>query len=75
MPRHQIRYIHEAKNDAEKGRLFAAARAGHVAVLIGSTEKMGVGTNIQARAVAMHLLDSVAAGRSGTARRPHPTAG
>ena len=57
VPRHQIRYIHEAKNDAEKGRLFAAARAGHVAVLIGSTEKMGVGTNIQARAVAMHLLD------------------
>ena len=57
VPRHQIRYIHEAKNDADKGRLFAAARAGHVAVLIGSTEKMGVGTNIQARAVAMHLLD------------------
>ena len=57
VPRHQIRYIHEARNDAEKGRLFAAARAGHVAVLIGSTEKMGVGTNIQARAVAMHLLD------------------
>jgi hypothetical protein len=57
VPRHQIRYIHEAKNDAEKGRLFAAARAGHVAVLIGSTEKMGVGTNIQARAVALHLLD------------------
>ena len=57
VPRHQIRYIHEARNDAEKGRLFAAARAGHVAVLIGSTEKMGVGTNIQARAVALHLLD------------------
>ncbi|MGO9959168.1 MAG: helicase-related protein, partial [Solirubrobacteraceae bacterium] len=57
VPRHQIRYIHEAKNDAEKGRLFAAARAGHIAVLIGSTEKMGVGTNIQARAVALHALD------------------
>ncbi|MGO9791646.1 MAG: helicase-related protein, partial [Solirubrobacteraceae bacterium] len=57
VPRHEIRYIHEAKNDAEKGRLFAAARAGHIAVLIGSTEKMGVGTNIQARAVALHLLD------------------
>jgi N12 class adenine-specific DNA methylase len=57
LPRHQIRYIHEAKNDAEKGRLFAAARAGHISVLIGSTEKMGVGTNIQARAVALHLLD------------------
>ena len=57
MPRHQVRYIHEARNDAEKGRLFAAARAGHISVLIGSTEKMGVGTNIQARAVALHLLD------------------
>uniref|UniRef100_UPI003F9C35A0 DEAD/DEAH box helicase family protein n=1 Tax=Mycobacterium sp. TaxID=1785 RepID=UPI003F9C35A0 len=57
VPRQEIRYIHEAKNDAEKGRLFAAARAGHISVLIGSTEKMGVGTNIQARAVAMHLLD------------------
>jgi N12 class adenine-specific DNA methylase len=57
VPRHQIRYVHEAKNDAEKGRLFAGARAGHISVLIGSTEKMGVGTNIQARAVAMHLLD------------------
>ncbi len=57
VPSHQIRYIHEAKNDADKGRLFAGARAGHISVLIGSTEKMGVGTNIQARAVAMHLLD------------------
>ncbi len=57
VPRHQVRYVHEAKNDAEKGRLFAAARAGHIAVLIGSTEKMGVGVNVQARAVAMHLLD------------------
>jgi N12 class adenine-specific DNA methylase len=57
VPRQEIRYIHEAKNDAEKARLFAAARAGHIAVLIGSTEKMGVGTNIQARAVAEHLLD------------------
>ena len=57
VPSHQVRYIHEARNDAEKGRLFAAARAGHISVLIGSTEKMGVGTNIQARAVALHLLD------------------
>jgi hypothetical protein len=52
-----VRFIHEARNDAEKARLFAAARAGHVAVLIGSTEKMGVGTNIQARAIALHHLD------------------
>ena len=52
-----VRFIHDAGNDREKDRLFAAARAGHIAVLIGSTEKMGVGTNVQARAVAIHHLD------------------
>jgi N12 class adenine-specific DNA methylase len=57
VPAGGVRFIHEARNDAEKGRLFAVARAGHVAVLIGSTEKMGVGTNIQARAIALHHLD------------------
>lgn len=57
MPAETIRFMHEAKNDAEKARLFAAARAGHVAVLVGSTEKMGVGTNVQARAVALYHLD------------------
>ncbi|MBN9630976.1 MAG: DEAD/DEAH box helicase family protein [Actinobacteria bacterium] len=57
MPADQVRFIHQAKNDAEKGRLFAAARAGHVAVLLGSTQKMGVGTNVQARAIALHHVD------------------
>ncbi len=57
MPAEAIRFMHEAKTDADKARLFAAARAGHVAVLIGSTEKMGVGTNVQARAVALYHLD------------------
>jgi hypothetical protein len=57
VPERQVRFVHEARNDAEKGRLFAGCRAGHVAVLIGSTEKMGVGTNIRARAVALHHLD------------------
>ncbi|MGI8697141.1 MAG: helicase-related protein [Mycobacteriales bacterium] len=57
IPAAAIRYMHEAKTDADKARLFAAARAGHVAVLIGSTEKMGVGTNVQARAVALYHLD------------------
>lgn len=52
-----IRYIHEAKNDKAKARLFAAARDGRVAVLLGSTERMGVGTNVQARAVALHDVD------------------
>ncbi len=55
--REQVRFIHEARNDREKARLFAACRAGHVAVIVGSTEKMGVGTNIQDRCVAVHHLD------------------
>ena len=58
LPRAKVRFIHEAKNDLEKARLFAAARAGEIAVLIGSTEKMGVGTNIQTRAIALHHLDA-----------------
>ena len=57
VPADSIRFIHEAKTDADKARLFAAARAGHVSVLVGSTEKMGVGTNVQARAVALYHLD------------------
>jgi N12 class adenine-specific DNA methylase len=57
MPADTIRFMHEAKTDVDKARLFAAARAGHISVLIGSTEKMGVGTNVQARAVALYHLD------------------
>jgi N12 class adenine-specific DNA methylase/SAM-dependent methyltransferase len=57
VPANQVRFAHEAKNDTEKARLFEACRAGQVAVLIGSTEKMGVGTNIQARAIALHHVD------------------
>jgi N12 class adenine-specific DNA methylase len=57
LPGGSVRYVHEARNDREKQQLFHAARAGHIAVLIGSTEKMGVGTNIQARAIALHHLD------------------
>jgi N12 class adenine-specific DNA methylase len=57
LPRQAIRFVHEARTDRDKGELFAACRAGSVAVLVGSTEKMGVGTNVQARAVALHHLD------------------
>ncbi|MBX3196288.1 MAG: helicase [Microbacteriaceae bacterium] len=53
----QVRFMHDARNDSEKARLFAAARSGHIAVLIGSTSKMGVGTNVQARITAMHHVD------------------
>lgn len=56
MPREEIRFIHEASTDKKKERLFADCRAGRVSVLIGSTEKMGTGTNIQDRATALHHL-------------------
>jgi tetratricopeptide (TPR) repeat protein len=53
-----IQFIHDAKTDRDKARLFAACRTGAVAVLVGSTEKMGVGTNVQDRAIALHHLDA-----------------
>ncbi|GAB2748226.1 hypothetical protein GCM10027090_18560 [Sinomonas soli] len=61
--------MHEAKNDSEKARLFADARAGHIAVLVGSTQKMGVGTNIQRRAV--HLVDMDAPWRPADVEQRH----
>ncbi|MDQ2875672.1 MAG: hypothetical protein M3Y33_13120, partial [Actinomycetota bacterium] len=54
MPRSGIRFIHNAGDARKKAALFAACNAGHVAVLIGSTEKMGVGTNAQRRAIGVH---------------------
>jgi N12 class adenine-specific DNA methylase len=58
VPRDQIRYMQSANTDAAKAKLFASCRDGGVAVLVGSTETMGVGTNVQARAIAMHHLDA-----------------
>ncbi|MFJ4230029.1 helicase-related protein, partial [Paenarthrobacter nicotinovorans] len=69
VPEPMVRFIHEAKNDNEKGRLFAAARSGQIAVLIGSTSKMGVGTNIQKRAV--HLVDMDAPWRPADVEQRH----
>ncbi|MDP9072657.1 MAG: helicase, partial [Actinomycetota bacterium] len=57
IPPGRVRFIHEATNDKAKGELFAACRDGRVSVLIGSTEKMGVGVNVQARAFSLHHLD------------------
>jgi N12 class adenine-specific DNA methylase len=57
LPRDGVKFVHDAKTDRDKGELFAACRAGAVSVLIGSTEKMGVGTNVQFRAIALHHLD------------------
>lgn len=50
--------MQDAKTDTAKAKLFAACRDGSVSVLIGSTETMGVGTNVQTRAIAMHHLDA-----------------
>jgi N12 class adenine-specific DNA methylase len=58
IPREQIAFIHEATDDLKKATLFQAVRDGTVRVLIGSTGKMGVGTNVQTRLVAMHHLDA-----------------
>jgi hypothetical protein len=57
VPQTRVAFIHDARNDKAKADLFAACRDGRVNVLVGSTEKMGVGTNVQARAVALHHLD------------------
>ena len=57
IPKDAVRFIHDAHTDQAKADLFAACRSGAVSVLVGSTEKMGVGTNVQARAVALHHLD------------------
>lgn len=58
VPYQRIRFMKEADNDQRKASLFAACRDGLVSVLIGSTERMGVGTNVQDRAVALHHLDA-----------------
>ena len=57
VPVDQIRFAQDAKTAEEKAALFADARLGKVAVLIGSTETMGVGVNVQDRAIALHHVD------------------
>jgi len=58
VPESMVRFIHEANDDQGKADLFAACREGRVGVLVGSTEKMGVGTNVQRRLSAIHHLDA-----------------
>ncbi len=57
MPENEIAFIHDAKSDIQKKALFAKVRHGTVRVLLGSTEKMGAGTNAQDRLIALHNLD------------------
>lgn len=58
IPANQIAFIHDAKTKAAKEQLFERCRRGDIRVLIGSTEKMGAGTNIQNKLVALHHVDA-----------------
>ena len=57
IPAEQVRFIHEATTDAQEKELFARVRSGEVRILFGSTPKMGAGTNVQDRLIAIHNLD------------------
>ena len=57
VPREEIAFIHDADTEAKKKELFGKVRTGEVCVLLGSTQKMGAGTNVQDRLAAVHHLD------------------
>ena len=57
VPQEEIKYIHEANTEARKMALFSQVRQGAVRILIGSTQKMGAGTNVQNKLVAIHDID------------------
>ena len=58
IPRQEIAFIHEADNETKKKELFAKVRKGEIRVLMGSTSKMGAGTNVQDKIIALHHLDT-----------------
>ncbi len=57
IPAEEIAYIHSAASEAQKKELFGKVRSGQIRVLLGSTQKMGAGTNVQQRLIALHHLD------------------
>lgn len=57
IPKEEIAFIHEAGSDKQKDELFAKVRKGDVRILLGSTQKMGAGTNVQNKLIALHDLD------------------
>nr|WP_199767831.1 helicase-related protein [Paenibacillus polymyxa] len=57
VPAEEIAYIHQANTDVQKKELFAKVRVGQVRILLGSTAKLGAGTNVQTRLIALHDLD------------------
>jgi N12 class adenine-specific DNA methylase/SAM-dependent methyltransferase len=75
VPSEKVRFVHEAKTDKARAALFASCRDGEVAVLVGSTPKVGMGTNIQTRLKHIHDIDAPwmpaeVAQRHGRALRP-----
>ena len=58
IPENEVAFIHDANTDAKKKELSAKVRSGQVRVLMGSTAKMGAGTNVQDRLIALHDLDA-----------------
>ena len=57
MPEKEIAFIHDANTETKKAELFGKVKSGQVRFLIGSTAKMGAGTNVQDRLIALHHLD------------------
>ena len=57
IPENEIAFIHDAKNEKQKASLFAKVRSGEVRILLGSTQMMGAGTNVQSRLIAIHHCD------------------
>ena len=57
IPKQEIAFIHEANSDKQKDELFAKVRKGEIRILMGSTQKMGAGTNVQNKLIALHDLD------------------
>ena len=57
VPKEEIAFIHEANTELRKAELFGKVRSGQVRFLLGSTQKMGAGTNVQDRLIALHHLD------------------
>lgn len=57
VPKEEIAFIHDANNEKQKDELFAKVRKGEVRVLLGSTQKIGAGTNVQTKLIALHDVD------------------
>ena len=58
IPKEEIQFIHDADTEIKKKDLFAKVRSGQVRILFGSTQKLGAGTNVQDRLIALHDLDA-----------------